>query len=165
LVFISQITKELDHQLGIILHPSTTFHPQTNGQYEIANKAVEQYLQHFISYHQDDWVRLLATAEFGHNNHDNVSTGISPFKANYGFNLSYGRVPSSEQCLAAVRECLKQLSEVQDELKECPQHTEDSMKVQFDRHVRTNPNWKIGDEVWLNNKNILTACPCPKLDN
>ena len=26
-IFISQITKELDHQLGIRLHPSTAFHP------------------------------------------------------------------------------------------------------------------------------------------
>jgi len=89
-IFISQITKELDHQLGIRLHPSTAFNPQTDGQSEIANKAVKQYLQHFISYHQDDWAQLLPTAEFAHNNHDHVSTGISPFKANYGFNLSYG---------------------------------------------------------------------------
>ncbi|KNZ63655.1 uncharacterized protein VP01_1117g5 [Puccinia sorghi] len=44
------------HQLGIRLNPSTEFHPQTDGQSKIANKAIEQYLPHFISYHQDDWV-------------------------------------------------------------------------------------------------------------
>ncbi|KNZ57645.1 uncharacterized protein VP01_2109g1 [Puccinia sorghi] len=35
----------------------------------------------------------LPTTKFSHNNQDNTSTGISPFKENYGFNLSYGRVP------------------------------------------------------------------------
>ena len=88
-VFISQVTRELGHQLGIRLLPSTAFHPRTDGQSEIANKAVEQYLRHFVSYRQDDWVPLLATAEFAHNSHDHASTGVSPFKANYGFDPTY----------------------------------------------------------------------------
>ncbi|KNZ45207.1 uncharacterized protein VP01_8398g1, partial [Puccinia sorghi] len=80
------------------LHPSTAFHPQTDRHSKFANKAIEKYLCDFISYHQDDRVQPLPTAEFSHNNHDHVSTGISPFKVNYVFNLSYGRVPP-EQCL------------------------------------------------------------------
>jgi hypothetical protein len=139
LVFISQITRKLDHQLGIRLHPSTAFHPQTNGQCKTANKAVEQYLRIFVSYHQDDWVQLLPTAKFAHNNHDHVSTGISPFKANYGFNLSYGQVPSAKQCLLVVVEHLKKLSKVQDKLKECLQRAQESMKSQFNQHIRANP--------------------------
>ncbi|PLW43215.1 hypothetical protein PCANC_06998 [Puccinia coronata f. sp. avenae] len=164
-VFISQITRKLDRQLGIWLHPSTAFHPQTNGQSEITNKAVEQYLRVFVSYHQDDWVQLLPTAEFAHNNHNHLSTGMSPFKANYGFNLSYGRVPLAKQCLPVVEERLKKLSEVQDELKECLQCAQESMKSQFDQHARANPGWKTGNEVWLNSRNISTTRPCPKLDN
>ena len=152
-------------RLTIRLHPSTAFHPQTDGQSEIANKAVEQYLRHFVSYHQTDWAPLLPTAEFAHNNQDHVSTGISPFKANYGFNLSYGRIPSSEQCLPAVEERLKHLSQVQEELKECLQRAQESMKNQFNKHVRSNPDWKVGDEVWLNSRNISTTRPCPKLDD
>jgi transposase InsO family protein len=63
-VFISQINRELDQWLGIRLHPLTAYHPQTNGQSEIANKAVEQYLQQFVGYRQDNWENLLPTAEF-----------------------------------------------------------------------------------------------------
>ncbi|KNZ46876.1 uncharacterized protein VP01_687g6 [Puccinia sorghi] len=37
-------------------------------------------------------IQLLPTEEFSHNKHDHVSTSISPIKANYGFNLSYGWV-------------------------------------------------------------------------
>jgi hypothetical protein len=165
LVFISQITRELDRQLGIRLHPSTAVYPQTNGQSEISKKAVEQYLLILVSYHQDDWVHLLPTAEFAHNNHNHVSTNISPFKANYGFNLSYGQVPSSKQCLPVVEERLKMLSEVQEKLKECLQHAQESMKSQFDQHIRANPGWKIGNKVWLNSQNVSTTRPCPKLDD
>ncbi|KNZ60363.1 uncharacterized protein VP01_15650g1, partial [Puccinia sorghi] len=82
----------LDHQLGIRLHPLTVFHPQTDEQSKIANKAIEQYLCHLISYHQDSWVQLLPTADYSHKNHDHVSTCISPFKELYGFNFCYGRV-------------------------------------------------------------------------
>ncbi|KNZ60178.1 uncharacterized protein VP01_15g12 [Puccinia sorghi] len=57
-------------------------------------------------------------AELSHNNQDYISTGISEFKENYRFNFSYGCVPSPEQCLPSVEEHLKNLSEVQEELKE-----------------------------------------------
>jgi hypothetical protein len=109
-IFISQITHELDKQLGIRLHPLTAYHPRTNGQSEISNKAVEQYLQHFVQYRQENWESLLATAEFAYYNNDHVSIGVSPFKANYGFNPSYGGIPSCKQCLPAVEEHLKQVS-------------------------------------------------------
>ena len=39
------------------------------------------------------------------------------------------------------------------------------MKVQFDQHVNSNPNWNVGDEVWLRSKKILTTRPSPKLDH
>jgi hypothetical protein len=73
-VFISQITKELNKCLGISLHPSTDYHTCTEGQSEIANKVVEQYLRHYVGYRQDDWEELLATAEFAYNNNDHESS-------------------------------------------------------------------------------------------
>jgi hypothetical protein len=49
-IFISQITKELNAQLGVRILPSTAYHPRTDGQSEIANKVVEQFLQHYVSF-------------------------------------------------------------------------------------------------------------------
>ncbi|WAQ88259.1 hypothetical protein PtA15_9A386 [Puccinia triticina] len=37
------------------------------------------------------------------------------------------------------------------------------MKKQFDRNVRSTPEWNVGDYVWLNSKNISTTRPSPKL--
>ena len=163
-IFVSQITRELNNQLGIVVQPSTAFHPRTDGQSEITNKAVEQYLRHFVNYHQDDWEPLLAMAEFAYNNNDHRAIGTSPFRANYGYHPGYGRIPQQEQCVPAVEARLKQIEDVQAELKECMKIAQQSMKVQFDRHVRDTPLWKVGDEVWLSSRNISTTRPSPKLD-
>ena len=117
--FASKFIKELYAGLQIKENPSTAFHPRTNSQSKIANKAVEQYLRHFVSYHQDHWASLLPTAKFSHNNQDRASTGISPFKVNYSFDLSYGQIPSPSQCLQVVEEPLKLLQRIQEELNEC----------------------------------------------
>ncbi|KNZ47193.1 uncharacterized protein VP01_6611g1, partial [Puccinia sorghi] len=64
------------------------------------------------------WVPLLPTAEFAHNKHNHASTGVSPFKDDYAFNLTYGQIPLDEQCVPDVKEQLKLISKVQEELKE-----------------------------------------------
>jgi transposase InsO family protein len=92
-VFISQITRELNKRLGIKLLPSTAYNPRTDGQSKIANKVVEQYLRHYVQHHQHDWEGLLPIAEFAYNNNNHVSSGTSPFGANYGYHLSLGGIP------------------------------------------------------------------------
>lgn len=47
--FVLQITQKLKNQMGIQLHPSA-YQPRCDGQLEIANKSVEQYLRHFTYY-------------------------------------------------------------------------------------------------------------------
>jgi hypothetical protein len=164
-VFISQTMKELNRRLGIRISPSTAFHPRTNGQSEIVNKSIEGYLRHFVSYRQDDWEYFIPTAEFAYNNRDHSSTGISPFKANFGYDANFGGIPLKEQCIPLVEERLKLLEKVQEELKECLEMSQEEMKIQFDKSVRSTPEWNIGDQVWLNNKNITTTRPSPKLDH
>ncbi|WAR59601.1 hypothetical protein PtB15_11B246 [Puccinia triticina] len=113
----------------------------------------------------DDWALLLATAEFAYNNNNPTSTGVSSLKANYGFNPSYSRIPLAGQCVPAVAERLRQLAEVQDELKHCLEAAQETMKSQFNRGVRKTPEWNSGDEVWLDGRNILTTRPRPKLEH
>jgi len=64
---------------------STAFHPQTDGQMERQNQTMEQYLRAFCNYEQDNWVELLALAEFAYNNSVYTSTQMTPFWANYHF--------------------------------------------------------------------------------
>lgn len=66
--------------MGMQLNFSTTFYPQTDGQIERINGMLEQYLCHYASANQDNWVRLLDFAQFAHNSHRSSTTGHSPFE-------------------------------------------------------------------------------------
>src|SRR5690606_10213367 len=83
--FASAFWKRLCERLGIDPRLSTAFHPQTDGQTEVFNAVMEQFLRCFVNYHQDNWVSLLPLAEFSSNNHVSESIGVSPFFANYGY--------------------------------------------------------------------------------
>jgi len=61
------------------------YHPETDGQSENANNELEVHLRAFVSYHQDDWVDWLPTAEFSDNINENASTKVAPFALNQGY--------------------------------------------------------------------------------
>jgi hypothetical protein len=104
-------------------------------------------------------------AEFAYNNNTHTSTGTSPFKANYGYELTFNGTPTPNQCVPAVEQRLKQLNNIQEEAWESLEAAQEAMKDQFDKHVRQTPLWKVGDGVWLNSRNIATTRPSPKLDH
>ena len=55
--FLSSFWKELFHLVGTKLTPSTSYHPQTDGQIEIVNKWIEGYLRNYVSNQQHAWVK------------------------------------------------------------------------------------------------------------
>ena len=71
--------------LGIKVNLLTAYHPETDSQTEWVNQILEQYLQVYINYQQDDWVNLLPLAEFAYNNTSHSVTMVTPFFANKGF--------------------------------------------------------------------------------
>ena len=91
--FVSALWQRLSARLKTVLHPSSAFNPETDGQTEIVNAAVNKFLRAFVSFTQNDWVDWLPLAEFSMNNQVNETTGISPFFANYGFNPRLGIEP------------------------------------------------------------------------
>src|SRR5260221_2089647 len=65
--FVSNFSRELAALLGVKLTPSTSYHPQTDGQTECMNQEIEAYLRGFVSHRQDDWADWLLLAEFAYN--------------------------------------------------------------------------------------------------
>ena len=61
-----------------------TFHPQTDGQTERANRTLEEGLRHYVNTRQTDWDDHLETQELAVNNSKHASTGFTPFFLNYG---------------------------------------------------------------------------------
>ena len=85
--------QELFRLVGTELTPSTSYHPQTDGQTEIVNKWLEGYLRNYVSGQQRAWLKWLHLGEYCYNNSHHMSIGMSPFYALYGYHpLSFADV-------------------------------------------------------------------------
>ena len=159
--FWAAVMKKLDVKLNM----STAFHPQTDGQSEILNQILEQYLRIFCNYHQDDWVELLPFAEFSYNNSTNASTKMTPFYAGYGQHpRSVWPSDTQEKCVAG-NEYVNRLEEIREELRTTLLDAQERMRRHYDGKREPQPNFQVGDKVMLNAKNIQTLQPSKKLDH
>ena len=70
---------------GTMLAMSTAYHPQLNGQIEVVNRSLDQYLRAFTSDKPTKWAEWLPLTEFWFNYNLHTSLKMSPFKALYGF--------------------------------------------------------------------------------
>lgn len=64
---------------------SSSYHPQTDGQTEIVNQIIEDYLRHYVRSDQKNWSAFVDCAEFCYNSKQHSSTGFSPFELAYGY--------------------------------------------------------------------------------
>ena len=79
--FIKSLSKALD----MTLHFTIGYRPEGNGQTKQVNQMLEQYLQLYCNYQQDNWSDLLPLTKFAYNNTLNTTTGILPFFTNDGY--------------------------------------------------------------------------------
>ena len=113
---------------------------------------------------QQNWLTNLSKAELCYNSRFHSSIRMSPFCANYGFEpvmdgsteLLPVSSPAVEDYVHSIRD---NLDSITGELKAASEVT----KYFVDRK-RRNENFKVGDFVYLNRKNIKTTRPCSKLD-
>jgi transposase InsO family protein len=65
--FAGTFWHELHRLLQVKLAMSSSFHPETDGQTERANRTMEEMVRHYVSHRQDDWDQLLPALEFAYN--------------------------------------------------------------------------------------------------
>jgi hypothetical protein len=117
--FIGTFWRELFRLVGTELTPSTSYHPQTDGQTEIVNKWVEGYLRNYVGGQQRTWVKWLHLGEHCYNTTFHMSIGMTPFRALYGYDaptlvdLVFGesRAPKAKDWIIESQEILKLLKE------------------------------------------------------
>jgi hypothetical protein len=78
----SNFWKGLFENLGTKLNFSSAYHPQTDGQSEIANSTIIDLLKAYVSEvdQNDQWEKYLPLVEYAYNNTIHTSTGKSPFE-------------------------------------------------------------------------------------
>ena len=60
-------------------------HPQTDGQTERVNQMLEEYLRHYVTSTQTNWLEFLKPALLSYNLHRSSATGMSHFEVAIGF--------------------------------------------------------------------------------
>jgi len=91
-LFMSDHFKDWAARKGIKLEPSTAYHPQTDGQSEIANKAILQAAG-ACKVEGTEWLYKLSEIQLKLNSRDNTARQHSPFFSLLGFEAKLG--PSS----------------------------------------------------------------------
>src|SRR5260370_34646667 len=145
------------------LHFTSGYHPEGDGQMEHANQVLEQYLQVYTNYQQDDWATLLPMAKFAYNNAMNATTGVSPFFANKGYHPEFTADLQVETSSAEAQAFMVDLERVQAELKENIAQAQERYRKNADKHRTETPELKIGHQAYIKTKLFRTRRPSQKL--
>ena len=161
--FVSHFFRSLGKALDMRLHFTSGYHPEGDGQTERVNQTLEQYLRIYCNYQQDNWSRLLPLAEFAYNNAPNVTTGVSPFFANKGYNPAISVYPERDLTSARAREYAVDLDELHAALRTTIAEAQVRYQRQADKHRLPAPDFKVGDQVYVRAEHIRSTRPSKKL--
>jgi len=152
--FAANLMKELNQILGIETKLLTAFHLQIDGQTKQTNQELEQYLRMFIDHRQEQWMEWLGTAEFAYNNKVNTSTKVSLFRANSERDLRMGFEMRKQGKSEGAKEFVERMKTIQEEAQVALKKAQEEMKKQADRKRGEVEEYRVGDLVLLNMKDL-----------
>ena len=153
-LFTSQFWTHLHKLVGVELHMSSAYHPQSDGSTERANRTITQMLRQCVAPNQKDWVSKLPGIEFAINLARSESTGYAPFF------LNTGRLPRSLIWNNAGKEEYPSVRIFAQKMKSAIMAAHDSIiaarvKQTRDANRRRRPAPFVeGDLVYISTKNI-----------
>jgi hypothetical protein len=159
--FTGRFWTQVFKRLGTILRPTTSHHPQGDGQSEIDNQTVIRVLRGLANYALDNWDELLPIAEFAINDTIHEATNKTRFEMDLGYSpdsplstisLTQDRETESYRN-AAAQVLMKKLTETDAVVRELIIESQVEMKFQYDKHHR-DLKFKRGDKVLLSTKHL-----------
>jgi len=153
--FTSRWWRELHRIMGAKLLMSTSFHPQTDGQTEQANRNIGQIFRSVVNPDQKNWIDKVDMVEFAINSSISETTGYAPFELNYGYMLSMIKeIWSDEGIVQGIKvfalTALQNLADAHDSIIEAQVfQTRAANKLR-----KEEPKISNGDLVYLSTKNL-----------
>ena len=146
-LFVSNFWRELFSLSGTKLRLSSTYHPQSDGQTEVANRIIEQYLRAFVHRKPSLWGRYLLWAEWSYNTSCHSATGVTPFEVTFGRKPpNFPHYISGTTKVDAVDDMLSQREAVFELLRQKLTKAQTRMKEMADKH-RREQEFEVGDWV------------------
>ncbi|MCO5550680.1 hypothetical protein L7F22_004170 [Adiantum nelumboides] len=115
----SNFWKGLFENLGTRLNFSSAYHPQTDGQSEIANLTVSDLLKAYVTEvdQRSQWEKYLPLVEYAYNNTVHTSTGKAPFEVIEGRPKSplllkvHGKIFAADEYSRDLKESFQKIKE------------------------------------------------------
>ena len=145
------------------LHFTSGYHPEGDSQMKRVNQTLEQYIQIYCNYQQDNWQSLLSIAKFCYNNTPSSTTGVSPFFANKGYNPTFTVHSEFELASMKAQELVTNLQELHSELCVNNQESQEHYQHSADRNRIPLPEFQVGDKVLIKARFFRTTQPSKKL--
>ena len=155
--------EEFTKALGTTSQLSTAYYPQTDRQTERINQEIGTFLQHYINYQQDNWMEWLVAVKFQYNGKRHTATGQTLFELSFGRHL-WKENPVAQMEFPRLEGFLTELQRSWKEAMKSMEEAQKNMKKQFDKKRKNPQGLKVGDNMWLENKNIYSNKPLKKLD-
>jgi len=115
---------------------------------------------------QDNWVKLLPTAQLAYNSTRLATTKRSPHYANYRYEPTAHQDPKDIESIAVGADNkARLLRDLHDELSRNIAHRNLTTSKSANKQRIEGLTFKKGDKVFLLRQNLKTKRPCRKLDN
>ncbi len=151
------------------------YHSEINDQIEKVNVIMKHYLQVFINYMQNDWVKWLSEVKFVINNASSLITLTSFFLINLSQNscLSFKFFKSlfknltfqAQDKLINVKKFIKKMKKLTEHLRNEMLITQIIYEFNVNLSCRSCFKYFIKDEVWLNTYNLSITYFAVKLND
>ncbi|GJR68453.1 reverse transcriptase domain-containing protein [Tanacetum coccineum] len=157
----SALKYEVTHRISI------AYHPQTNGQTEVTNRAIKRILERSVGYNPKDWSKKLNDALWAFRTAYKPPTGCTPFRMVYE-KACHLPVEIEHKACWALKQCnidlttavkirfmeLNELMELRDKAYENTRIYKERTKKWHDSRLREDKDFKNGDKVLLFNSRL-----------
>lgn len=150
----SRVWRSFCSALGINVSLSSGYHPQTNGQTELANQEMETALCCMTSANPSSWSVQLPWVEYDHKSLTNASSGMSPFECALDYQPPLFPAQEVEVAVPSVHDHMRRCHRTWRKARATLLCASARTQSQANCRLASAPVYTPGQKVWLSSRNF-----------